>query len=97
MADLEEAIKVSREAVEATPPDHLNRAMYLNNLGNNLGNKFSRIGVMADLEKAIIASQEAVKATPQDHTNRVTRTGAMADLEEAKQISSPLWVTLMLL
>lgn len=52
---------------------------------------------MADLEKAIIASQKAVKATPQDHTNRVTRTGAMADLEEAKQISSPFWVTLMLL
>lgn len=71
--------------------------MYLNNLGNNLGNKFSRTGVMADLEKAIIASQKAVKATPQDHTNRVTRTGAMADLEEAKQISSPFWVTLMLL
>jgi hypothetical protein len=33
LEDLEEAIRVYREAVEATPPDSPDRPGYLNNLG----------------------------------------------------------------
>jgi hypothetical protein len=37
MADLEEAIRVGREAIDALPPDDPDRAMLLNNLGIHLG------------------------------------------------------------
>ncbi|TLD03110.1 uncharacterized protein PgNI_12562 [Pyricularia grisea] len=52
LADLEEAIKVGREAVEATPINSPDRAGRLNNLGIRLNDKFSRTGALADLEEA---------------------------------------------
>ncbi|KAL8396668.1 hypothetical protein RB594_003654 [Gaeumannomyces avenae] len=101
MADLEEAIRVGREAVDATPLDHPNRAGRLNNLGNHFGDRYSRTGAMADLEEAIRLGREAVDATPLDHSdraaiqnnlgvrlsNRYSRTGTMADLEEAIRLN----------
>ncbi|RYP58987.1 hypothetical protein DL771_011041 [Monosporascus sp. 5C6A] len=95
--DLEEAIRVAREAVDATPQDHPDRAGWLNNLGNRLGDRYSRTGAMSDLEEAIGLVREALDATPQDHpdragglnnlgvllSDRYSRTGAMSDLEEA--------------
>ncbi|KAL8299200.1 hypothetical protein RB593_009192 [Gaeumannomyces tritici] len=101
MADLEEAIRVGREAVDATPLDHPNRAGRLNNLGNHFGDRYSRTGTMADLEEAIRLGREAVDATPLDHSdraaiqnnlgvrlsNRYSRTGTMADLEEAIRLN----------
>ncbi|KAK8058397.1 CHAT domain-containing protein [Apiospora phragmitis] len=51
--DLEEVIQTARDAVEATPEDHPNRAGWLNNLGNSLGDRYKRTGAMADLEEAI--------------------------------------------
>ncbi|RYP34795.1 hypothetical protein DL768_011034 [Monosporascus sp. mg162] len=97
MANLEETIGMAREAVDATPQDHPDRAALLNNLGIRLGNRYSRTGSMADLEEAIGVAREAVDTTPQDHPDRASRlnnlgnrlgdrysrTGAMADLEEA--------------
>ncbi|KAF6793794.1 TPR domain-containing protein [Colletotrichum sojae] len=74
MADLEEAITITREAIEATPQDHPDRAKWLNNLGSYLGDRFDRTGAMADLEEAITIT-------------RYSRTGAMADLEEAATIA----------
>ncbi|RYP05472.1 hypothetical protein DL765_009836 [Monosporascus sp. GIB2] len=47
ISDLEEAIGVAREAVDATPQDHPDRAGRLNNLGVRLGNRYSRTGAMA--------------------------------------------------
>lgn len=44
IGDLEEAIKCVREAINATPPDCLERAMYLSNLGNNLCDIFISVG-----------------------------------------------------
>ena len=50
MQDLENAIRVGREAVKATPEDHPDRAGYLNNLGVRLRDRYSRTGARADLE-----------------------------------------------
>ncbi|KAH7124506.1 TPR domain-containing protein [Dactylonectria macrodidyma] len=96
MADLQEAIRVGREAFDATPLDHADRAKFLSSLGVRLGDKYSRTGAMADLEEAIRVTREALDATPLDHADRAkflnnlgvllgdrySRTGAMADLEE---------------
>ena len=51
MADLDESIGVTREAVKATPDDHSNPAMHPNNLGLRLGDRFS-LTTMADLQEA---------------------------------------------
>ena len=55
--------------LEATPTDHPNHAMYLNNLGIALRVRFERSGALADLEAAIEAIRAAVEATPTDHPN----------------------------
>ncbi|KAI0977561.1 TPR domain-containing protein [Xylaria arbuscula] len=101
MADLEEAIQVTRQAVEATPKDHPDLAALLNNLGSYLGDRYSRTGAMVDLEEAIQVARQAVEATPKDHpdlarrlnnlgislSNRYSSTGAITDLEEAIQVA----------
>ncbi|KAK4076847.1 hypothetical protein Purlil1_12555 [Purpureocillium lilacinum] len=107
MADLEEAIRVVREAIDAAPIDHPNRAGRLNNLGVHLRVRYSRTGAMADLQEAILVGREAIDATPPDHPsraghltnlgshlgNRYLRTGAMADLEEAIRVGRQAIVT----
>ncbi|KAH8661816.1 hypothetical protein BGZ61DRAFT_316863, partial [Ilyonectria robusta] len=64
MADLDEAIRLGREAIDATPLDHPARAGWLNNLGNHLRSRYSRTGAMADLEETIRLGREAIDATP---------------------------------
>jgi hypothetical protein len=65
-ADLGAAVATSRAAVEATPVDHPDRAMYLNNLGGVLGHRFERTGSPADLDAAVAAYRDAatVEAAP---------------------------------
>ena len=70
MTDLEEAICIAKEAVEATPLDHPDQAGHLNSLGNRLSNRYSRTGAMTDLEEAIRVARKAVEATPLDHPDR---------------------------
>ena len=67
MEDLEEAIRVSRQAVKVTPEDHPDLAACLNNLGNKLESRYKRTGKMEDLEEAIRVSRQAVEVTPEDH------------------------------
>ncbi|MFD4913057.1 CHAT domain-containing protein [Streptomyces virginiae] len=97
MADLDAAIDAGREAVEATPTDHPDRAGLLSNLGYSLGARFARLGVVADLDAAIDAAREAADVTPTDHPNRAIylssvgsalrarfeRWGTLADLDAA--------------
>ena len=52
MADLEEAIQITRQAVASTPKDHSNLVSYLSNLGSCLRSRYERMGDMADLEEA---------------------------------------------
>jgi hypothetical protein len=53
VADLDEAIKVTKEAVTATTQDHPDLASRLNNLGNFLSDRYCRTGAIGDLEEAI--------------------------------------------
>uniref|UniRef100_UPI001EF711A1 tetratricopeptide repeat protein n=1 Tax=Frankia sp. Cj3 TaxID=2880976 RepID=UPI001EF711A1 len=96
-AALNTAIGFLRQAVEATPADHPDRAGRLSNLGNALSIWFERTGERADLDEAIAAGRAAVEATPTDHPDRAgrlsnlgnalgsrfERTGERADLDEA--------------
>ncbi|KAI1322799.1 hypothetical protein F5Y16DRAFT_385466 [Xylariaceae sp. FL0255] len=70
MTDLEEAIKIFQQAVDATPENYPDRAIILTNLRNRLNNRYSRTGTMADLEEAIKTARKAVEATPEDHPDR---------------------------
>jgi tetratricopeptide (TPR) repeat protein len=92
------------EPQNATDPSKRNdpaygRASYLNNLGNELWNRYEQIGHTADLEEAIQATRQAIDFTPEDHPDRAVywsklgsilekryeRIGHTADLEEAIQ------------
>jgi tetratricopeptide (TPR) repeat protein len=101
MDDLEDAIRVSRWAVEITPSDHPKLAAQLGNLGNKLEGRYALIGNMDDLEEAIRVSRWAVEITPSDHPflaaqlsnlgnklgKQYARTGKMDDLDEAIRVS----------
>ena len=56
MADLEEAIRVAKQAVDSTPHDHPDQAARLNSLGNMLESRYKRMGEIKDLEEAIKAA-----------------------------------------
>jgi tetratricopeptide (TPR) repeat protein len=97
---LEEAIRVSRRAVEITPSDHPGLASKLYNLGATLGYLYERTEKMEDLEEAIRTSRQAVDVTLDDHpdlavwwknlgklASRYERLGTMGDLEEAIRVS----------
>jgi len=65
--DLNRTMDVANMAVDATPQDHPNRAIYLNNLGSWLGTQFKRIGSIEDFNHAVDIANMAVDATPQDY------------------------------
>jgi CHAT domain-containing protein len=95
-SDLNRALELFRQAVEATP-GHPNLAGHLNNLGIGLINTFGRTGRTEDLEEAITVYRQAVEATPPGHSNlaiylsnlgiglsnRFECTGRTEDLEES--------------
>jgi hypothetical protein len=60
MQDLEEAVYVSRRAVQGTPDDHPDLVVSLSNLGKNLYNRYVRTGQTEDLEEAIWVYRQAV-------------------------------------
>ena len=98
--DLEEAIRVFRQAVEATPSGHPELAGHLNNLGIGLRNRFGLIGHQGDLEEAIQVFRQGVETTPSGYpelavylnnlgtglSNRFGLTGRNEDLEEAIRV-----------
>ncbi|MFE3188033.1 CHAT domain-containing protein [Nocardia sp. NPDC059240] len=109
LADLDEAVRVGRRAVEA-PSDHPNRGACLANLAGTFGTRFTRTGVMADLDSAIDYGRKAVgTAEPGDPdlagwlSNlgvfleiRFERIGMSADIDEAVQMArSALEITSM--
>ncbi|PWH18343.1 MAG: hypothetical protein DDG60_00695, partial [Anaerolineae bacterium] len=100
LEDLEEAIRVLRQAVASTPPDSPDRPSRLNNLGNGLRDRYGRTGRLEDLEEAIRVLRQAVASTPPDSPDRPSilnnlgtglrarygRTGRLEDLEEARNL-----------
>jgi tetratricopeptide (TPR) repeat protein len=101
MADLNEAIQYVQQAVDTTPEDHPHWAVYINNLGAQLGDRYLRMGAIADLEEAIQIIRQAIDVTPESHLSlvellsnlgvqlgsRYSRTKAKADLREAIQLT----------
>ncbi|KAJ5588881.1 hypothetical protein N7537_011559 [Penicillium hordei] len=101
MNDLEEAIRVSRQAVAATPDDHPDLPILLYNLGNKLQSQYEKTGRMDELDEAIRLSRQAVEATPIENPSltgwlstlgnmletRYGRTGHLDNLEEAIRVS----------
>lgn len=64
---MEESIRRTQKAVNITPKGHPRLAAYLQVLGNQLGNRFDRIGKIEDLEESTWRTQQAVDITPQGH------------------------------
>ncbi|KAL6798176.1 CHAT domain-containing protein [Trichoderma sp. SZMC 28012] len=97
MDDLDQAITVLSDAVDATPQNHPDRSTCLSNLGNQMLQRFERKGSIEDLNRAISLHSEAVDATPRDHpdrayklnnfgiclTTRYTFTGSIDDIDRA--------------
>ena len=71
LADLDQAVTVGREAVDATTADHPNRVKWLSALGEAMQTRYGRTGELADLDQAITLHQAALGATPADHSRPV--------------------------
>jgi hypothetical protein len=65
VADLDELVRVGRDAVATIPADHPDRALFLTNLAAALSQTRA-----ADLDEAIKMGREAVATIPADHPNR---------------------------
>ena len=99
-ADLDIAIQLFQELLDATPADHPDRAHRLERLGIGYNDQYLRTGATADLNTAIQLYQESLNTTPADHPDRAFRlqnlgTGyedrhrrieATADLDKAIQL-----------
>ncbi|KAI0027696.1 hypothetical protein K488DRAFT_60659, partial [Vararia minispora EC-137] len=94
---LNAAISSLQESVSLTPDGHPDKPSRLNNLGNALQTRFSRLGGLDDLESAIVVKREAVDLTPDSHPDkpaclnnlgnaletRFSHLGSLDDLESA--------------
>ena len=80
MDDLDRAIVINEQAVESTPVDHPNRAIYLNNLGIALQSRFERTGSMDDLDRAITTNEQAVKSDIAPPSIRLKAASSCSDL-----------------
>ena len=68
--DLDEAVRVGRQAVDATQVDDRNRATSLTSLGTSLRNRFEQNGEVSDLDEAVGVARQAMDAIPPDHPRR---------------------------
>jgi len=73
MDDLEEAIRMARQAIDITPKDHPDLAAWLNNLGNKLESRYERTGKIEDPEESIQVARQAVDVTPEDRLDLAGR------------------------
>ena len=81
LADLDEAVTVSREAVSIALLGD-SRGTCLSNLGNVLRIRFESQGALADVDETVAVSREALEAIPVGHPNRVV---IMSNLGNALQ------------
>lgn len=69
-SDLDNAVRINREAVAATPAGHPDRAAHLSSLATSLRFRFKRTEEPADLDEAVDVARRAVDATPVDDPQR---------------------------
>ncbi|UKZ70866.1 uncharacterized protein TrAtP1_011835 [Trichoderma atroviride] len=70
MDDLDRAVGIARNAVDAVPHDDAQQAAFLGSLGKVLGVWFEQTGSMDDMDQAISMINKAVDATPCDNPLR---------------------------
>ncbi|KAI0551858.1 hypothetical protein F4679DRAFT_582318 [Xylaria curta] len=101
---LDIAISSAERAVDLTPNQSPDRALYLNTFARALGLRSTRSNTMNDLQKAIQAAREVINITPQDHPNRITylsnlkmwlgyrynAIGSVLDLEDAINLTTEI-------
>ena len=77
--DLNRAVDLCRQAVEATPQHSPDLSEYLNNLGAGMRDRFGCMGHEADLDESIRVFQRLVKATPPDSPDLPSRLNILAN------------------
>ncbi|KAH6962410.1 CHAT domain-containing protein [Ilyonectria sp. MPI-CAGE-AT-0026] len=101
LENLDEAISVTRKAIEAAEGDSQDEASYSTNLSTWLGERHSQTGSIPDLDEAIKVAREAIELAPEDHpdlallsgnlsaqiTHRYKRFNFMEDLEESIRLT----------
>lgn len=104
IADLDEAIDLSRMILQQMPPNDENRAAILNDIGKRLADRYEQTNKAADLDKSIRAMREAVALTSDDAAHlytllnnlgsvldcRFKRMSEITDLEEAVELAREL-------
>jgi tetratricopeptide (TPR) repeat protein len=100
LADVDEAIRLARQAVADTPADDPDRADRMDALRRALLDRFRRTGAMSALDAAVEWGRQVVVAIPADHPDRAgkltnlgitlrthfERTGSLVDLDEAIRV-----------
>ena len=69
-ADLEESVRLHREALSLRPPGHSDRISSLNNFAACLGLRHQCEGLVDDIEEAIPLHREALALRPPGHPER---------------------------
>lgn len=77
MDDLDRAISLARNAVDAASHEDPQQAWFLSSLGTMLGLRFDQTGSTDDINQAISMTNDAMNATPYDHPNRATYLGCL--------------------
>jgi hypothetical protein len=99
LADLDEAIKRARQAIEIVPRKHGRLSVWMTTLSTALYDRHLRTGTMADLDESIELARQVVNFMPNDGPNRITElmglatglgnryrmTGTLSDLDEVIQ------------
>lgn len=80
MGDLDRAVSITSEAVDATPSNHPERAAYLIDLGHMLSMRYKQTASMNDLARAVSIAREAVAATPSNHPGLRVRLNNLQDM-----------------
>src|SRR5262249_36621791 len=100
--ELDEAIRVFRQAGELAAAQRTDPAPHENNLAVALSDRYERTGRTADLDDAVAAARRAVDRTPRGHadrgmyltnlavylSDRYDRTGDLADLDDATAVAT---------
>jgi tetratricopeptide (TPR) repeat protein len=100
LEDFDEAVRLGREAVDASTADNPNHAVVLSDLAVSLATRYRDLGVLADLEEAIRLSRDVLAVAEDDDFSRprnlaslgimlsmqVDRLADGADLDEVVEI-----------
>jgi hypothetical protein len=91
---LDEALKVQRAAVDATPPGSPERAQQVNNLANTLAESYEATGQKAFLEEALTHQRSVVDAMPPGASHRAAPLSNLAArlLDLYKATSQPAYL-----